>query len=66
MYLMHSSIMIHPSDEIGPDGFQFMLAVKGHDLHEVAANEKLLIKYISELASCQVNVRKVPFLSTYR
>jgi hypothetical protein len=63
---MHSSIMLRPTDEIAPDGFQFMLAVKGHDPHEVAADEKLLIKCISEMVGCQVNVRKVPFLSTYR
>ena len=63
---MHSSMMLRPTDEISPDGFQFMLAVKGHDPHEVAADEKLLIKCISELVGRQVNVRNVPFLSTYR
>ena len=57
---------LSPTNEIAPDGFQFILTMKGYDLHEVAADEKLLIKYISELVGRQVNVRKIPFLSTYR
>jgi hypothetical protein len=63
---MYSSMWLRPTDEIAPDGFQFMLTMKGHDPHEAATDEKLLIKHISELVGRQVNVRKVPFLSTYR
>ena len=63
---MHSRLMLRPTDEIAPDGFQFMLEMKGRDPHEVAADEKLLIKCISEFVGRQVNVRKVPSLSTYR
>ena len=59
-------MMLRPTDEIAPDGFQFILTMKGRDPHEVAADEKLLIKCILEMVGCQVNVRKVPFLSTYR
>ena len=66
MYLMHSSAWLRPTDEIAPDGFQFVLIVKEHEPHEVAADEKLLIKYFSDLTGRQVNVRKVPFISTYR
>ena len=66
MYLMHFSAWLRPTDEIAPDGFQFMLIARGHEPHEVAADEKLLIKYFSELTGSQVNVRKVPFISTYR
>ena len=62
---MHSRLMLLPTNEIAPDGFQFMLTMKGHDSHKAAADEKLVVKYISELVG-QVNVRKVPFLSTYR
>ena len=61
-----SRLMLRPTDDIAPDGFQFTLAMKGYDPHEVAADEKLLIKCISELVGRQVNVRKVPFVSTYR
>ncbi|KAF8707335.1 hypothetical protein AX14_013601 [Amanita brunnescens Koide BX004] len=57
---------LRPTDEIAPDGFQFVLIVKEHEPHEVAADEKLLIKYFSDLTGRQVNVRKVPFISTYR
>ncbi|KAF8659123.1 hypothetical protein AX14_007657, partial [Amanita brunnescens Koide BX004] len=32
---------LRPSDEIAPDGFQFMLIVRGQDPHEVAADERL-------------------------
>ena len=66
MQLMHSRLMLLPMDEIAPDGFQFILMMKGRDPHEVAADEKLFIECISELVGRQVNVRKVPFLSTYR
>ena len=66
MYLTHSSAWLRPTDEIAPDGFQFLLGLKEHDPHEVAADEKLLIKHISELTGCQVNVRKIPFISTFR
>jgi hypothetical protein len=58
--------MLRPTDEVAPDGFQFVLVPKNHDPHEVAADEKLLFKCISELVGRQVNVRKVPFLSTFR
>jgi hypothetical protein len=58
--------MLRPTDDIAPDGFQFILVVKEHDPREVAADEKLLFKCISELTGRQVNVRKVPFLSTFR
>ena len=63
---MHSSMSLRPTDEIAPDGFQFILTMKGCDPNEVAADEKLVIKCVSELVGRQVNVRKVPFLSTYR
>ena len=66
MQLMHSSAWLRPSDGIAPDGFQFMLIVRGQDPHEVAADERLLIKYISELTGREVKVRKVPFISTFR
>ena len=59
-------MVLRPTDDVAPDGFQFMLTMKGHDPHEVATDEKLLIKYVSELVGRQVNVRQVPFLSTYR
>ena len=58
--------MLCPTDDIAPDGFQFILVMKGHDPREVAADEKLLFKHISELTGGQANVRKVPFLSTFR
>ena len=63
---MCSSMWLRPTNKIAPDGFKFLLTMKGHDLHEVAADEKLLIKHISELVRRQVNVKKVPFFSTYR
>ena len=63
---MRSSMWLRPTNEIAPDGFQFLMTMKGHDPHEVAADEKLLIKHISELVGREVSVRKVPFLSTYR
>jgi hypothetical protein len=63
---MCSSIMLRPTDQIAPDGFQFVLVVREHDPHEVAADQKLLIKYISELTGREVKVRKVPFISTFR
>jgi hypothetical protein len=63
---MHCSAWFVPTDEIAPDGFQFMLSVKEHEPHEVAADQKLLFKYISDLTGREVKVRKVPFLSTFR
>ena len=63
---MYSSIMLLPTNEIAPDGFQFMLVMREHVPHEVAADQKLLIKCISELTGREVKVRKVPFISTFR
>ncbi|KAF8693163.1 hypothetical protein AX14_002308 [Amanita brunnescens Koide BX004] len=57
---------LRPTDEIAPDGFQFVLVVRENEQDEVAADKKLLIKYISELTGRQVNVRKVPFVATFR
>lgn len=58
--------MLRPTDEIAPDGFQFLMTMKDYDPKQLIANEKLMFKCMSELMGREINVRKVIFLSEYR
>lgn len=58
--------MLRPSDEIAPDGFQFLMTLKEYDPKQLIADKKLLFKCMSELLGHEINVRKVVFLSEYR
>ena len=58
--------MLRPSDELAPDGFQFILTSKEYDTKQLIADEKLLFKCLSELMGHEINVRKVVFLSEHR
>ncbi|KAG9316190.1 hypothetical protein JVU11DRAFT_2214 [Chiua virens] len=58
--------MLRPTDEVGPDGFQFLLSSKDYDPKQLIADEKLMFKCMSELMGQQVNVRKIVVLSEFR
>lgn len=58
--------MLRPTDEIAPDGFQFLLTTKDHDPKQLIADEKLMVKYMSDLTGHKVNIRKVVFLTEFR
>ncbi|KAG8213560.1 hypothetical protein J3R82DRAFT_10214 [Butyriboletus roseoflavus] len=61
-----SVFMLRPSDEIAPDGFQFLMTLKEYDPKQPIADGKLLLKCIAELMGHEIHVRKIVFLSEYR
>lgn len=58
--------MLRPTDEIAPDGFQFLITLKEYDPKELISDEKLMFKCMSELVGREINVRKVVALSEFR
>jgi len=58
--------MLRPTDEIAPDGFQFLLTTKDYDPKQLIADEKLMVKCISDLTGREVNIRKAIFLTEFR
>ncbi|KAI9572352.1 FAD binding domain-containing protein [Boletus coccyginus] len=59
-------LMLRPTDEIAPDGFQFLLTTKDYDPKQLIADEKLMVKYMSDLTGHKVNIRKFVFLTEFR
>ena len=58
--------MLLPSDEVAPDGFQFLLTSKTHEPKQLLADEKLMVKCMSEAMGHDINIRKSIFLSEFR
>ena len=58
--------MLRPTNEIAPDGFQFLISSKDYEPKQFIADEKLMLKYMSELIGQEINVRKVVVLSEFR
>lgn len=58
--------MLRPTNEIAPDGFQFLMILKEYDPKQLIADEQLMIKCMAELIGREIDVRKVIFLSEYR
>jgi transcription antitermination factor NusA-like protein len=58
--------MLIPTDEIPPDGFQFLMTVKACEPKHLIADEKLMVKCMSELTGQEINIRKVIVLSEFR
>ncbi|KAF8550669.1 hypothetical protein OG21DRAFT_383284 [Imleria badia] len=59
-------VMLRPTDEIAPDGFQFLIATKNYEPKQLLSDEKLMVKCMSELMGCEINIRKAIFLSEFR
>ncbi|KAF8124922.1 FAD binding domain-containing protein [Boletus edulis] len=57
---------LRPTDEIAPDGFQFLIAVKDHDPQQLLADQHLMVKCMSALTGHEINIRKVDALSVFR
>jgi transcription antitermination factor NusA-like protein len=58
--------MLRPTDEILPDGFQFLITMKDYDPKQLIADEKLMVKCMSKLTGQEINIRKVIVLSEFR
>ncbi|KAG8213559.1 hypothetical protein J3R82DRAFT_10212 [Butyriboletus roseoflavus] len=59
-------LMFRPTDEIAPDGFQFLMSMKDYNPKQLIADEKLMFKCMSELIGHEIRVRKVVVLSEFR
>ena len=58
--------MLRPTDEIAPDGFQTLMVFKDYEPKQLIADEKLLVKCMSNLLGHEINLRKFVFLSEFR
>jgi len=58
--------MLRPTDEIAPDGFQFLITSKHYDPKQLIADEKLMVKCMSDLTGHEVIIRKAVFLTEFR
>ena len=58
--------MLRPTEELLPDGFQFLMTMKGYEPKQLIADEKLMVKCMSELTGQEINIREVVVLSEFR
>jgi len=58
--------MLRPTDEIAPDGFQFLISTKDHTPTQLLADEKLMTKCMSDLMGLEISIRKAVILSEFR
>ena len=59
-------LFLRPTEEVAPDGYQFLMNLKEYDPKQLISDEKSLFKCMSELIGHEINVRKVVFLSEHR
>ena len=60
------SFTLRPSDEIAPDGFHFVMTMKNYEPKQLLADEKLMVKCMSEMMGHEINIKKAVFLSEFR
>ena len=60
------SFMLRPTDEIAPDGFQFMITMKNYEPKQLLADEKLMVKCMSEMTGREIKIRETVTLSEFR
>ncbi|KIK98566.1 hypothetical protein PAXRUDRAFT_133959 [Paxillus rubicundulus Ve08.2h10] len=59
-------VSLRPTDEIAPDGFQFLVVTKDYDPKQLVADKELLFKSISENIGAEVNFRELVWASEFR
>ncbi|KAG6378333.1 FAD-binding monooxygenase [Boletus reticuloceps] len=57
---------LRPTEEIAPDGFQFMITMRNYEPQQLLADQKLMVRCMSELTGHDINVRKAAALSVFR
>jgi 2-polyprenyl-6-methoxyphenol hydroxylase-like FAD-dependent oxidoreductase len=59
-------VMLRPTDEIAPDGFQFILSSKDRDLTQLTNDEKLLFQFLSDVVGSETECREIVWSSEFR
>ncbi|KAG1884186.1 FAD binding domain-containing protein [Suillus subluteus] len=59
-------LTLRPTDEIGDDGWQFLLSVADVDLTKLAQSEELIMEIIASLLPMAVTFNKIVWVSEYR
>ena len=58
--------MLRPTDEVPPDGFQFLITMKDYEPKQLIADQELMVKCMSKLTGHEISIRKVVVLSEFR
>ncbi|KIJ58096.1 hypothetical protein HYDPIDRAFT_44627 [Hydnomerulius pinastri MD-312] len=62
-----SRVVLRPTDEVGPDGFQFFVfSGKNYDVKEMLHDQDLLMKCISEVTTAKVRLNELKWISEFR
>ncbi|KAG2040373.1 FAD binding domain-containing protein [Suillus americanus] len=59
-------VTLRPTDEIGEDGWQFMLSAPDVDLTKLAQSEELIMEIIASSLPTEVTFNKIVWVSEYR
>ncbi|KAG1844656.1 FAD binding domain-containing protein [Suillus subalutaceus] len=60
------SLTLRPTDEIGEDGWQFLIPAADVDLTKLAQSEELIMEIITSLLPTEVTFNKIVWVSEYR
>ncbi|EGN99774.1 hypothetical protein SERLA73DRAFT_88431 [Serpula lacrymans var. lacrymans S7.3] len=60
------AVVLRPTDEIAPDGFQFVVSGRNIDIPKLASSEEELLKVFSSLIKTDLTIEKVMWSSEYR
>ncbi|KAG1862619.1 FAD binding domain-containing protein [Suillus subluteus] len=59
-------VSLRPTDEIGEDGWQFVISAPDVDLTKLAQSEELIMEIIASLIPTEVTFNKIVWVSEYR
>jgi hypothetical protein len=60
------SLSLRPTDEVGEDGWQFVIAAPDIDLTKLAQSEELIMEIIASLVPTKVTFNKIIWVSEFR
>jgi hypothetical protein len=60
------SLSLRPTDEVGEDGWQFVISAPDIDLTKLAQSEELIMEIIASLLPTEVTFNKIVWVSEFR
>jgi len=65
-YSQLSSVYLRPTDEVGKDGWQFILFSRDLEMSKVAQSEELVFNAIASLVPAEITFNKLVWASDFR
>lgn len=65
-HLILRSCMLRPTDEVAPDGFQFLMTMKNYTPKQLLGDERLMVKCMSEVIGYDIKIRQADAMSEFR